>query len=67
MMRGTAVSILFWGLSSLSADAWVGHARVSYCVFTIGSFCPLESIAGTLLGVGVLAGLSFGVGWLFKR
>ncbi len=49
------------------ALAWVGHARVGSRVFTIGSFCPLESIAGTLLGACILAGLGFGVSWLFRR
>lgn len=67
MGRGAIISALFWGLSSLSADAWVAHTRVKSCVFTIGSFCPLESIGGTLLGVGILAGLGFGFNWLFRR
>ena len=49
----------------VAATAVARVTRVNDCVFTIGNFCPLESIGATVAGSLLLGFVLFGLRWLF--
>jgi hypothetical protein len=70
--RPAALAILAAGARIWPAAAaprlWYGgHHTIAHCVFTIGDWCPLESIGFSLLGTAVLTIVIGGGTWLLRR
>jgi hypothetical protein len=44
-----------------------GHHSIAHCVYTIGNWCPLESLGASLVGTLLLTLVFGGASWVFYR
>jgi len=57
---------LFFILFTGPAQARGGHVALNSCVFTIGSFCPIESVGMSVAATVVLALIFGGLGFVWR-